>query len=89
MIRARLPNGKDEWRFYYTGAPTIGKDLFLNQQKTVCLAVSDDGIDWKKRGAVMLRNSKRDYENVGVAGPVVRQNADGSYRMWYSAIGTR
>ena len=37
----------------------------------------------------MLRDPDRDYENVAAAGPVVHQNADGSFRMWYSAIGTR
>lgn len=37
----------------------------------------------------MRRNPLHDYENVAVAGPVVQQLADGSYRMWYSAIGTR
>lgn len=80
----------DEWRFYYTGCPTIGAELFLNQNKTICLAVSADGIRWEKKGAVMLRDPDRDYENVGVAGPVVRPMPDGKgYRMWYSAIGTR
>lgn len=37
----------------------------------------------------MLRDPARDYENIGVAGPVVHQNSDGTFRMWYSAIGTR
>lgn len=78
-----------QWRFYYTGCPTLGKDVFLNQQKTICLAVSQDGIHWEKQGAIMRRNPLHDYENVAVAGPVVQQLADGSYRMWYSAIGTR
>ena len=36
----------------------------------------------------MFRDPQRDYENIGVAGPVVRQG-DSGYRMWYSAIGTR
>jgi predicted GH43/DUF377 family glycosyl hydrolase len=63
--------------------------VFLDQNKTVCLAVSQDGIHWTKRGALMLRDPDRDYENIAAAGPVVHQNADGSYRMWYSAIGTR
>ena len=53
------------------------------------MAVSRDGIEWEKRGAVMLRDPNRDYENVAVAGPVVHQVKDGSFRMWYSAIGTR
>ncbi|MBG86734.1 MAG: hypothetical protein CMO80_07525 [Verrucomicrobiales bacterium] len=80
----------DEWRFYYTGCPTVGKELMLNQNKTVCLAVSQDGIRWTKKGALFLRDPKRDYENVGVAGPVVRPRADGrGFRMWYSAIGTK
>lgn len=82
-------NGKSEWRFYYTGCPTIGKPLQLNQQKTICLAVSDDGINWERRGALLYRDPHRDYENIGVAGPVVHRTEGGLFRMWYSAIGTR
>ena len=89
VLEVKLPGGASEWRFYYTGCPTLGDDLFLNQQKTVCLAVSADGVRWERRGAVMLRDPDRDYENVAAAGPVVHQQPDGSYRMWYSAIGTR
>lgn len=89
VLQVRLPDGGSEWRFYYTGCPTIGRDVFLDQQKTICLAVSTDGIEWARRGAVMLRDHQRDYQNVGVAGPVVQQQPDGSFRMWYSAIGTR
>jgi len=89
VIHVKLENGSDEWRFYYTGCPTLGDDVFLDQQKTCCLAVSKDGIQWNKRGVVMRRNPDRDYEDIAVAGPVVRQVADGSFRMWYSAIGTR
>ena len=37
----------------------------------------------------MFRDPNRDYENIGVAGPVVMQHKDGTFRMWYSAIGTR
>ncbi|MDF2724419.1 MAG: hypothetical protein K0Q59_4094 [Paenibacillus sp.] len=89
VLHAKLPDGSREWRFYYTGCPTLGKDVFLDQQKTACLAVSKDGVHWEKRGAVMRREPQRDYENIAVAGPVVHQNEDGSFRMWYSAIGTR
>ncbi|MDF2724950.1 MAG: hypothetical protein K0Q59_4625 [Paenibacillus sp.] len=89
VIQARLPDGTVQWRFYYTGCPTLGKDVFLNQQKRICLAISQDGIEWEKQGAIMQRDPLHDYENVAVAGPVVQQLADGSYRMWYSAIGTR
>ncbi len=88
VLKVNVDGGKTEWRFYYTGAPTIGRPLPLNQQKTICLAVSQDGIKWQKRGAIMYRDPNRDYEDIGVAGPVVHQNADGSFRMWYSAIGT-
>ena len=89
VIQAAAPNGDPQWRFYYTGCPTIGKPLTLNQQKTICLAVSRDGIKWEKRGAVLFRDPRRDYENIGVAGPVVHRLGDAGYRMWYSAIGTR
>lgn len=89
VLEIRLPDGSTQWRFYYTGCPTIGDDLFLAQQKCVCLADSQDAIHWEKRGAIMLRDPDRDYENVAVAGPVVQQNRDGTFRIWYSAIGTR
>jgi predicted GH43/DUF377 family glycosyl hydrolase len=89
VVRVVRPDGTAHWRFYYTGCPTIGKAHALNQQKTICLAVSEDGIHWHKRGAVMLRDPGRDYEDIGVAGPVVHQQGDGTFRMWYSAIGTR
>lgn len=89
VLAVALPHGQTEWRFYYTGCPTIGQPLALNQQKTICLATSLDGIQWQRQGAVMLRDPERDYENIGVAGPVVQQQADGTFRMWYSAIGTR
>lgn len=89
VISVKLNDGRSEWRFYYTGCPTVGKPHLINQQKTICLAVSQDGIHWKKRGMVMQRDPNRDYENVGVAGPVVQQRADGTFQMWYSAIGSR
>ena len=89
VLKACLADGSSEWRMYYTACPTLGDDLFLNQQKRAALATSQDGIHWQRRGAVMLRDPDRDYENVAVATPVVHQNQDGSYRMWFSAIGTR
>lgn len=89
VMEATLPDGTTEWRYYYTGCPTIGEAHALNQQKVICLAVSQDGVTWEKRGPVMLRDPSRDYEDIAVAGPVVHQTESGSYRMWYSAIGTR
>jgi len=89
VIEVRLPTGDTEWRFYYTGCPTVGKELHLNQQKIICYATSTDAIHWEKRGPLMGRDPNRDYEDVATAGPVVHQLADGSFRMWYSAIGTR
>ena len=88
VLRVKLPTGVDEWHFYYTGCPTVGTPLALHQQKTICLAVSRDGVEWQKRGPVMFRDPNRDYEDVAVAGPVVHKTKDG-FRMWYSAIGTR
>ena len=64
----------------------------LDQEKRhsmTAYAESDDGIHWTKKGAMMLRDDKRDYENIAVAGPVVQQTKEGGFRMWYSAIGTR
>jgi len=89
VLPVQESDGSSQWRFYYTGCPTTGKEHALNQQKTICLAVSADGIHWTKQGAVMLRDPDRDYEDIGVAGPVVQREPDGMYRMWYSAIGTR
>lgn len=89
VLRIPESDGLSHWRFYYTGCPTTGTPHALNQQKTICLAESNDGINWTKRGAVMLRDPDRDYEDIGVAGPVVHLESDGSFRMWYSAIGTR
>lgn len=89
VLKVQRSDGTSEWRFYYTGCPTTGKAHLLNQQKTICLAVSEDGIHWEKQGAIMLRDPERDYENVGVAGPVVLQREGGGFQMWYSAIGSR
>lgn len=89
VLIARLPDRTLQWRMYYTACPTVGDNVFLDQQKRVALAVSDDGFTWEKRGAVMLRHPDHDYEDIAVATPVVSQEPDGSYRMWYSAIGTR
>src|SRR5690606_36455935 len=83
------PGEDPEWRFYYTGCPTVGDDVFLDQQKVICLATSQDGITWQKQGAVMTRRPDHDYEDIAVAGPVVRQHPSGLFQMWYSAIGTR
>ncbi len=89
VVRIAQPDGRVQWRFYYTGCPSLGEDVFLDQQKRICLATSDDGVHWHKHGAVMRRDPERDYENVAVAGAVVRQLSDGTFCMWYSAIGTR
>ncbi|QDT32628.1 glycoside hydrolase family protein [Thalassoglobus polymorphus] len=89
VLKVTQPDGAQQWHFYYTGCPTTGVRHDLNQQKVICLAVSDDGINWEKKGAVMLRDPNRNYEDIAVAGPVVHQEKDGSFRMWYSAIGSR
>ncbi len=82
------PDGSKRFTWYYTVCPTLGADVFLDQQKQISYATSTDGIRWTKKGCLMTRNPGHDYENIAVAGPVVRKNADG-YDMWYSAIGTR
>ena len=89
VLRIKQVDGSIKWYFYYTGCPTVGKPHLINQQKTICLATSKDGIQWTKQGMIMQRDPDRDYENVGVAGPVVLQREDGSFQMWYSAIGSR
>jgi predicted GH43/DUF377 family glycosyl hydrolase len=89
VIKTVLNNGKTQYCYYYTGCPTYGEDYFLHQQKACCLAVSDNGISWVKKGVVLRRHPDHDYENVAAAGPVVMRDDDGLYRMWYSAIGTR
>ena len=80
--------GDLQWRLYYTGCPTLGDDVFLNQQKRICWATSGDGVRWEKQGPILLRDPDRDYVDVATAGPVVWQDDDG-FRMVYSAIGTR
>jgi hypothetical protein len=89
VIPVRLSDGRTEWRYYYTGCPTLGDDVFLNQQKIICLATSSDGLHWTKKGAVLWRTPEHDYCNVAVAVPVVQQLPDRSFRMWISQIGTR
>lgn len=89
VLQVQQADGTSAWHFYYTGCPTVGKPHLINQQKTIFLAVSTDGVHWKKRGTIMQRDPNRDYENVGVAGPVVLQRDDGTFQMWYSAIGSR
>lgn len=89
VLQVNLPDGSKQFRFYYTGCPTTGDSHQLDQQKRICLATSDDGIHWQKQGAVLRRDPERDYEDIAVAGPVVRQLPDKTFVMWYSAIGTR
>ncbi len=89
LIAMPCVDGGTEWWFYYTGCPTLGPNVFEDQQKTICLAVSRDGIAWEKRGALMKRMPERDYVDIAVAGPVVWREDAGLFRMLYSAIGTR
>lgn len=87
VLRLMKDNKNVEWRFYYTGCPTLGKTLLVNQQRAICLAVSNDGIHWERHGVVMLRHPEHDYEDIAVTSPNVHQLADGTFRMWYSAVG--
>jgi len=89
IINVDFDDGLEEWRLYYTGCPTLGDDRFLDQQKTVCYAVSEDGVHWHRRGPVLLRDPGRDYVDIAAAGPVVWQEDPNLFRMVYSAIGTR
>ena len=89
VIEVALADGSTEWRFYYTACPSLGDDVFRNQQKICCFATSGDGVCWEKRGPVRFRDAERDYVNVAAAGPVAWQEDDGTFRMVYSAIGTR
>jgi len=43
------------------------------------MAVSRDGIEWEKRGAVMLRDPNRDYETVAACGAILRTSEDGRF----------
>lgn len=36
VIRVEKENGGNEWRYYYTGCPTLGDTVFLDQQKRCC-----------------------------------------------------
>lgn len=84
-----LGGGAYKLYLYYTGMPSLGDNIFLNQQKSVCLATSTDGIHWEHHGTVRTRTTTLDYENIASAGGPVFRDADGLWRSWYSAIGTR
>lgn len=74
---------------FYTGCPTNGDNVFLDQQKFCCYATSTDGIHWQRHGAVHKRTTARDYENIASTGGPALRTGDGLWQHWYSAIGTR
>ena len=81
--------GKFRLHLYYTGCPTHGDNIFLNQQKVTCYTYSDDGINWEYQGIVRTRSTKIEYEDIATASGNVIRDEDGLWRSWYSAIGTR
>jgi len=83
----REPGGGG-FRLYFTTFPTCGSNVFLDQQKRLCYAVSGDGLSWTYKGIIMERDPGREYENIAVTGGCVLYE-DGLWRMWYNAIGTR
>ncbi len=84
-----LGGGAYKLHLFYTGAPTLGDNVFLDQQKVNCYATSADGIHWEQHGIVRTRTTSRDYENIASTGGSVLRDEDGLWRQWYSAIGTR
>ena len=82
-----LPDGKLRW--YYTGCPTVGSEHFLNQQKNVCVAESEDGINWERKGAVISRDPDKDYRDIAAACNAPAIFEDGIYKLYYPCIGTR
>ncbi|MDO4810212.1 MAG: hypothetical protein Q4A04_09710 [Eubacteriales bacterium] len=74
---------------FYTGCPTLGDNVFTDQQKFCCYATSTDGIHWDRHGAVHRRSTMRDYENIASTGGPAFRDPDGLWRHWYSAIGSR
>lgn len=74
---------------FYTGCPTNGDNVFLDQQKFCCYATSADGIHWQRHGAVHKRSTALEHENIASTGGPALRDADGLWRHWYSAIGTR
>lgn len=74
---------------FYTAAPTLGDNVFTDQQKTCNYATSTDGIHWNRHGTVHRRSTARDYENIAATGGPVLRDADGLWRHWYSSIGSR
>lgn len=84
-----LEDGAYKLHLFYTGCPSNGDNIFLNQQKSCNYATSTDGIHWVRRGAVHKRTTARDYENIASTGGPVLRDSDGMWRHWYSAIGTR
>jgi hypothetical protein len=81
--------GTYKLHLFYTGCPTNGDNVFLDQQKSCCYATSTDGIHWQRHGAVHRRTTARDYENIASTGGPALRGADGLWQHWYSAIGTR
>ena len=84
-----LEEGAYRLHLFYTGCPSNGDNIFLNQQKSCNYATSTDGIHWQRHGAVHKRTTARDYENIASTGGPVLRDSDGMWRHWYSTIGTR
>lgn len=81
-----LPDGR--LRLYYTGLPSVGHEHFINQNKFCCIAESEDGINWEKKGAAFSRMFERDYRDVAATGgPCLYE--DGMFKIWHPQIGTR
>lgn len=89
LLAEPQPDGTDLLHLFYTGCPTLGDNVFLDQQKGMYHATSTDGIHWTRHGLVRGRTTALDYENIASTGGPVLRDPDGLYRCWYSAIGTR
>lgn len=89
LLREELEGGGFRLHLFYTGCPTLGDNIFLDQQKCCCHAVSTDGVHWTDTGVAHRRRTEADYENIAATGGPVLIDGDGLWRHWYSCIGTR
>jgi hypothetical protein len=54
------------------------------QQSSIALATSADGVEWERRGIVVSGADDDDADTWAVTAPCVARLRDGSVRMWYS-----
>ena len=85
-------DGSRSYRQWYTLAVgRTSKDVKVDQKKVCAVAHSRDGIAWFNHSVVLSETTtaSNNREDIACAAPVVWRDVNGTYRMIYSAIGTR